>query len=177
MRGACLALQMVQLGGEQIDVEQALLVRTDAQFDVAAADFKCFVEAAQRVETFGGDGHAGAGVGQHVAGHGAGDEGGGVMLQWLALENVVGPAAHAGDDHACVLDGVVGVQQEGAYGGYVWQERDFGQALQPVGGDDFGVVVQEHQHLARAWLRPMLLSRDQLKGICAGSTRTRAHLA
>ena len=122
-------------------------MRTDAQFDVAAADFKCFVETAQRVETFGGDGHAGAGVGQHVAGHGAGDEGGGVMLQWLALEDVVGPAAHA-DDHAGVLDGVVGVEQEGADGGYVGQEGVFGQALQPVGGDDFGVVVQEHQHLA-----------------------------
>lgn len=68
MWGACLALQMVQLGGRQIDVEQTLLVRTDAQFDVAAADFKCFVETAQRVERLAAMATQAPVLGQHVAG-------------------------------------------------------------------------------------------------------------
>ena len=46
-----------------------------------------------------------------------------------------------------MLNGAIGVQEQGTDGGHVGQERIFDQAHQPIGGDDFGVVVQEDQHL------------------------------
>ena len=65
---------------------------------------------------------------------------------------------HQGDP--LMLDAPVGVVQPGPHGGGAAVGEWVQQCLKHLGGSEFDVVVQQQQMAARAWRRPMLLSRE-----------------
>ena len=78
------------------------------------------------------------------------------------LEHMVRPASHA-DDHACVLDRKISIQEQWAARSHVFAERVLDEANQPIRSDGLSVVIQEYEHVSGGFSRGEIIESGPVK--------------
>ncbi len=69
------------------------------------------------------------------------------MYRLHSFKNMVRPSAHA-DDNACMLYGIIFIQQQTAYHTHALQNGFFRQTFHPVGCQYLHIIVQKYKNLS-----------------------------
>lgn len=142
---------MIEVDVGKADVIVAFLEKFEAEINVIKRYGKAFFKAAHFFKSF-------------PAAHEAGGGDGGAVVDVLVGDVAVSGEDAATEDDTAVLDGVVGVKEGCADGSDAGALGLFEEGFDPVGGNNFSVVVEEEKVVAGGNLGSLVIEVGKVKG-------------